>query len=1374
MMAMASQLYPFTHIIITAPSAAAISCYEEQMHNLTCVGEAQILVVADPDGVRIGSGGGTLNALARLDELIGRTALAAAKVLIVHSGGDSRRSPLHSVCGKAWASINTKPTQTPMQLLVKEIADFCGTGLLLGAMVAASSDVLLDVTRGDECPIASDAVTVAAVPEIPDVAKNHGILVPTLAPASVGSESQLHCSSRSRVSPCERYLQKPSVQQMREANALVAPAGQAWVDTGLVAVTGTAFSALLELLDDEIVGLCTERRMRQHSRGSAAGVRLELYSDILLALSTASGPCTLAAYYQRLGLALPTDSEQEMMPYPVLRNVWQKLRNLNLHVALVPTGTFCHLGTSAELLDMLSSPCRSITDPTDKIGVFCRKYNLVQKTGGDDSGGGDNGSDDNGSGDSEIQIPGILLNSIVSSSASVFAVDVHKHHRLAEHSVLNASWAGINQGVKARITDNTIISHCGTCLAENMCLEPGIMLQQVYLRHQSSMHVCEYSQFAVIVLGIRDDVKRVMQTGAAASATGTSKGNADDSAVCGLSWKQILKATSMSADDLWPTGVERSLWTAPLFAVAEERFVAGSATNMCLQLVPSGNIAIERPSLVNLASAEVHLVLTWLQNLRHFVTFDTSNASTSNSAEVPAEMNSAIVRWKQAKRLSLADLLRVGDPLQMHRWRTLLSTVTALNDQTSVLNVLPIVHWAHRSFMGSQLVVRVIREVGKEGKQWIASTLLAMWCARTCLAPAQADAAHAVAVTLGLQACLLECGVRRKVENSGLLLLLQDPFEIFWKRCIDASAPKLVLNWLHREAGPRSNHLSTTLEVLAAAPFVPTVMQPRMFFFLAWLVGTGRDINLEKRVKQQNSQSSPSSESDSVWKQASAMVDHLPITTAQGRNQPLWRALGLHFVAHVQRSLKLAFESMSYLKDDLLIEEMCNTLEKMAQKLVSFHVQSSLDVMLSPMDRADSFASLTNKFIIAKAPARIDLMGGWSDTPPVCYETAGSVLNVGVTIDGTTPLICCARAISTPILILHNLSRHTRTGVIEGSAISVREWSDLTDVSSPEAAGSLLKACLLAMQVVTPNPSISLQKQLMSRYGGGIEIGGISTLPTGSGMGGSSILAAAVVTALGALLGRSQHEAELVYCVSLVEQLLTTGGGWQDQAGCLPGGFKINRSIGSLPLEVSVNIVDLPMRFIRLFEQRSFLVYTGVPRLARNILINALRSFSLIPLSPGTTGGTIGSLIKEAEASTAALQAYAVARREDGKEGDEAADEAALHELAKNLSRYWHLKTLMAAGSEPLHIAKLLASLRPYCCGLSICGAGAGGYAICILHKNAFNGQNLMEGLTSLMHEIDPLLSVHSLGIDLNGVSSKECENDPDMNLAELLKKKLI
>ena len=48
-------------------------------------------------------------------------------------------------------------------------------------------------------------------------------------------------------------------------------------------------------------------------------------------------------------------------------------------------------------------------------------------------------------------------------------------------------------------------------------------------------------------------------------------------------------------------------------------------------------------------------------------------------------------------------------------------------------------------------------------------------------------------------------------------------------------------------------------------------------------------------------------------------------------------------------------------------------------------------------------------------------------------------------------------------------------------------------------------------------------------------------------MGGSSVIAAAALQCLGELLGCPVSRTELVGLVSQVEQILTSGGGWQDQ-----------------------------------------------------------------------------------------------------------------------------------------------------------------------------------------------------------------------------------
>lgn len=48
--------------------------------------------------------------------------------------------------------------------------------------------------------------------------------------------------------------------------------------------------------------------------------------------------------------------------------------------------------------------------------------------------------------------------------------------------------------------------------------------------------------------------------------------------------------------------------------------------------------------------------------------------------------------------------------------------------------------------------------------------------------------------------------------------------------------------------------------------------------------------------------------------------------------------------------------------------------------------------------------------VTSKAAARIDLAGGWTDTPPISYEAGGSVLNVAVTVSEEKPVVArCER-----------------------------------------------------------------------------------------------------------------------------------------------------------------------------------------------------------------------------------------------------------------------------------------------------------------------------------------------------------------------------
>ena len=69
-----------------------------------------------------------------------------------------------------------------------------------------------------------------------------------------------------------------------------------------------------------------------------------------------------------------------------------------------------------------------------------------------------------------------------------------------------------------------------------------------------------------------------------------------------------------------------------------------------------------------------------------------------------------------------------------------------------------------------------------------------------------------------------------------------------------------------------------------------------------------------------------------------------------------------------------------------------------------------------------------------------------------------------------------------------------------------------------------------------------------------------------------------------------------------MEQLLTTGGGWQDQCGGLYGGIKVSHSDKGLPVQIFTKQLELTKEIFDRINQHIILVYTGKTRLARNVL----------------------------------------------------------------------------------------------------------------------------------------------------------------------------
>ena len=139
----------------------------------------------------------------------------------------------------------------------------------------------------------------------------------------------------------------------------------------------------------------------------------------------------------------------------------------------------------------------------------------------------------------------------------------------------------------------------------------------------------------------------------------------------------------------------------------------------------------------------------------------------------------------------------------------------------------------------------------------------------------------------------------------------------------------------------------------------------------------------------------------------------------------------------------------------------------------------------------------------------------------------------------------------------------------------------------------------------------TLQQQLKRKYGAGFEVHSWSNLPQGSGLGASSILSGALMAALLSAAGVSYDTDSLIHAVLHLEQMLTTGGGWQDQVGGLLPGIKLGQSEGKLPLKVESEVLKIDDEKMKRIVDHSLLVFTGKPRLAKNML-QVIMSFSWV------------------------------------------------------------------------------------------------------------------------------------------------------------------
>jgi galactokinase/mevalonate kinase-like predicted kinase len=216
----------------------------------------------------------------------------------------------------------------------------------------------------------------------------------------------------------------------------------------------------------------------------------------------------------------------------------------------------------------------------------------------------------------------------------------------------------------------------------------------------------------------------------------------------------------------------------------------------------------------------------------------------------------------------------------------------------------------------------------------------------------------------------------------------------------------------------------------------------------------------------------------------------------------------------------------------------------------------------------------------------------------------------------------------------------------------------------------------------------SLKDQL-DAFGSGIEMTTLSAIPAGSGLGTSSMLAATVLGAVNDFCGLGWDKYEISNRTLVLEQLLTTGGGWQDQYGGVLHGVKLLQTQPGWQQQPLVRWLPDTLFTSPEYSKCHLLYYTGITRTAKGILAEIVRGMFL---------NETERLDILAEMKQHALDLYDVIQR------------GAFESMGRLIRKTWNQNQRIDSGTNPPAVQSITRMIDDLCLGYKLPGAGGGGY----------------------------------------------------------------
>ena len=317
------------YIILTASNENQAVGYRKQLESRkdSLPLQTHFAVIPDEGNVRVGSGGATLSVLKyiyqREKKINGIGSFEGLRIMVIHSGGDSKRVPMYSAIGKLFSPVpHTLPNGNSSTLFDEFLIAMAAVPSRVKAgMLVLSGDVLL-LFNPLQIDFSGKGAAAISFKENVEMGKNHGVFL------------------NSENGNVEEFLHKQTVATLRKIGAVN--------DNDCVDIDTGAIIFSTDMLNDLYSLVSTSENYHKYVNDK---VRLSLYGDFLYPLAEKS---TLEEFYNE-----KPEGEYCRELHNARTEIWKVLRPYRIKLLRLAPAKFIHFGTTKEILALMNGGVKS-------------------------------------------------------------------------------------------------------------------------------------------------------------------------------------------------------------------------------------------------------------------------------------------------------------------------------------------------------------------------------------------------------------------------------------------------------------------------------------------------------------------------------------------------------------------------------------------------------------------------------------------------------------------------------------------------------------------------------------------------------------------------------------------------------------------------------------------------------------------------------------------------------------------------------------------------------------------------------------------------------------------------------------------------------